>query len=321
MSTTQPLISVIVPIYKVEAYLQECIDSILAQTFTDFELILVNDGSPDNCATICDQNATKDSRIRVIHQKNQGVTRARANGVTAAQGEFITFVDGDDTLPKHALKTLLEPITDKIDIVIGKHQRIGVRCPSRGEMTAEQYRDSCITLKNASGSPGAKLFRRKLFHDNVFNIPREVTNGEDHIMNINLAYHLTGKAYSIDSVVYTYRPSATGAACVNRTPEKIALYHKYRLQATHPQDIQRLLPNGLADNLIEYWLSAANNRIYLPKSTREVHQHLIDIRRYSNYQFGFLSSVLFCSTSPLIRAIVLLIQYVRKSVRRICNFA
>ena len=90
MKTTKcnaPELSVIVPVYKVEAYLQECIDSILDQTFPDFELILIDDGSPDRCPEICDEAARKDPRIRVIHQKNGGVSAARNTGLNAARGE------------------------------------------------------------------------------------------------------------------------------------------------------------------------------------------------------------------------------------------
>ena len=83
----QVFFSVIVPVYKVEPYLQKCVDSVLDQTFRDFELILVDDGSPDNCGAICDEYAAKDSRIRVIHQENQGVSAARNAGIEASKGE------------------------------------------------------------------------------------------------------------------------------------------------------------------------------------------------------------------------------------------
>lgn len=89
-------ISVIVPVYKVAPYLRRCVDSILAQTFTDFELILVDDGSPDNCGAICDEYAAKDSRIKVIHKANRGAGAARNGGLEIAQGEWILFCDSDD---------------------------------------------------------------------------------------------------------------------------------------------------------------------------------------------------------------------------------
>ena len=90
------LLSVIVPIYNVEKYLPKCIDSILAQNYSEIEVILVDDGSPDGCPEICDNYAEKDKRIVVIHQKNLGVSAARNAGLKAAHGEYIGFVDPDD---------------------------------------------------------------------------------------------------------------------------------------------------------------------------------------------------------------------------------
>lgn len=101
-----PAISVIVPVFKVEEYLCRCIDSILAQTFTDFELILVDDGSPDNCGAICDDYAAKDSRIRVVHKENGGVSRARNTGIECSTGEYIAFVDSDDYIRVDYLETM-----------------------------------------------------------------------------------------------------------------------------------------------------------------------------------------------------------------------
>lgn len=99
-------ISVIVPIYKVEKYLQKCVDSILAQTFSDFELILVDDGSPDKCGTICDEYAKKDSRIKVIHKENGGLSDARNAGLDLMQGKYVFFVDSDDWITLDALETM-----------------------------------------------------------------------------------------------------------------------------------------------------------------------------------------------------------------------
>ena len=100
------MISVIVPVYNVEPYLRECIDSILSQTYRDFELILVDDGSPDNCGAICDEYAEKDTRIRVIHQENGGLSAARNAGLDIARGEYVTFVDSDDKVSSRYLECL-----------------------------------------------------------------------------------------------------------------------------------------------------------------------------------------------------------------------
>ena len=110
--TKSPMISVIVPVYKVEPYLAACVDSILAQTFTDFELILVDDGSPDRCGEICDAYAQQDPRVRVIHQENQGLSGARNAGMDIARGEYISFVDSDDMISPRYLTVLLQSLTE-----------------------------------------------------------------------------------------------------------------------------------------------------------------------------------------------------------------
>ena len=102
-----PALSIIVPVYKVEPYIHRCVDSILDQTFTDFELILVDDGSPDNCPAICDEYAAKDSRIHVIHKENGGLSSARNKGLEMAQGKYILFCDSDDYVSAYWCETLL----------------------------------------------------------------------------------------------------------------------------------------------------------------------------------------------------------------------
>lgn len=119
-------ISVIVPIYKVEKYLNKCIDSILNQRFTDFELILVDDGSPDNCGKICDEYASKDSRIRVIHKKNGGLSDARNAGLNYATGQYIIFVDSDDFVNADLFEKAYNKIKSGYDIVSYGYNVIGV---------------------------------------------------------------------------------------------------------------------------------------------------------------------------------------------------
>ena len=99
-------ISVIVPVYKVERYLKKCVDSILAQSFTDFELWLVDDGSPDNCGTICDEYAEKDPRIHVIHKENGGLSDARNVALDRIQSKYVFFVDSDDWITSDALEIM-----------------------------------------------------------------------------------------------------------------------------------------------------------------------------------------------------------------------
>ena len=106
------MISVVVPVYKVEKYLDKCIRSILSQSYRDFELILVDDGSPDKCGEMCDAWASRDIRIRVIHKPNGGLSDARNEGIKQASGEYICFVDSDDWIAEDMLETLHELIRD-----------------------------------------------------------------------------------------------------------------------------------------------------------------------------------------------------------------
>ena len=114
----QPQISVIVPVYNVEKYLSRCIESILSQTFTDFELLLIDDGSTDRSGEICDEYAKKDTRIRVFHTKNRGVSAARNLGLDNAKGEWISFVDSDDWVECNHFQSFVSQFNDNVDLCI-----------------------------------------------------------------------------------------------------------------------------------------------------------------------------------------------------------
>lgn len=122
----QPYFSVILPIYNVEQYLPRCVDSILSQSFADYELILVDDGSPDGCPQLCDRLAAKDARIRVIHKENGGLSSARNAGMAAAQGKYIWWVDSDDWIESGALQRLYDETHETFpDVVKFSHYRSG----------------------------------------------------------------------------------------------------------------------------------------------------------------------------------------------------
>ena len=120
-----PKISILVPVYNVEKYLQRCVDSVLAQDFTNWEMILVDDGSPDRCPQMCDAFTAKDTRIKVIHQENRGAHAARKAGFEHAKGEYLVFLDPDDYLLPKALSSLYaKAIESKYDIVKGANLRV-----------------------------------------------------------------------------------------------------------------------------------------------------------------------------------------------------
>ena len=106
------MVSCIIPVYNTQTYLPRCIESVLAQTFVDWEMLLIDDGSTDASGSICDEYAAKDERIRVFHKENGGISSARNVGLNYAQGEWIFFVDSDDSLPKTSLESLLSRSSD-----------------------------------------------------------------------------------------------------------------------------------------------------------------------------------------------------------------
>ena len=125
-----PAVSLIVPVYNVENYLSSCVDSILAQTCTDFECILVDDGSQDGSARLCDAYASRDARIRVVHQANAGVSSARNAGIQVARGEWVTFVDADDCIHPEYLQLLLTAAeTHNAQMACCSHQEIAEDAP------------------------------------------------------------------------------------------------------------------------------------------------------------------------------------------------
>jgi glycosyltransferase involved in cell wall biosynthesis len=205
-----PIVSVIVPVYKVEKYLRRCVDSILAQTFIDFECILIDDGSPDNCPAICDEYAARDKRIVVLHQENGGVTSARARGVQAANGEYICFVDSDDSLPENALYLLYERAKlYNLDILVTaaarKKRGFYFRRENmvEGIITSEKYIEA-ILLRQCLRGIWARLMKRSLFDKYTFDIPKKIFYNEDIIMNLRLALNAKNIGIFNDLITYNY---------------------------------------------------------------------------------------------------------------------
>lgn len=216
-----PKISVIVPVYKVEKYLPECIESVLAQTFTDFELILVDDGSPDNSGKICDDYAAGDSRIRVFHKENGGVTSARRLGVENAQGEWIMFVDSDDVLPLDAI-TFLCGRGDEydIDLVEGDFSYLDER---EKKVSLHKHKESLdvtglVYARNVAThrmcwktAPWGKIFRKtSLVISGGLNAPTWMTMGEDFFMLLCLS-RVIRRSRRVFYDVYRYRRNPQGA--------------------------------------------------------------------------------------------------------------
>ena len=185
-----PRISVVVPVYNTEKYLDRCIKSILLQTYHDFELLLINDGSTDYSGAICDRYAEQDSRVRVFHQVNMGVTAARKKGVNNALGEFVCFIDADDYVTNNYLDAFATELSDDVSILLAAEENQKID-------TYDYIKN--LLLNNCEWRMPFKLYRKTcLMESNAFTCPREINIGEDLIANIGIA---VSRNYTIRSVV------------------------------------------------------------------------------------------------------------------------
>lgn len=193
-----PKISVIVPVYKAENYLSKCVDSMLAQSFADFELILVNDGSPDGSPLICDNYAQSDPRVLVVHQSNAGVSAARNAGIFAAQGDYLVFVDSDDFVSSTYLEELYKGYLRSADIAICGYyvvtNDLSVLAVVDRSLPQEYIGDISKVFKNIIesdllNSPWNKLFKTKVIKENHISFDKNMTLGEDLCFNIAYLYN------------------------------------------------------------------------------------------------------------------------------------
>lgn len=203
-----PKLSIVVPVYGVEPYLPKCIDSILNQTYRDFELILVDDGSPDSCGAICEEYAARDGRIHVIHQENQGVSAARNAGLDMARGEYLGFVDPDDWIQPEMYATLISALEEnQADVAACGFQYVsqGQAEPRPGLTNAAVY-DRMEMLAAVFGKPNPfgggncnKLFRRSKNFGVRF--PRDIKVGEDWVYQF-ASFLNCGKLVKLGDVLY-----------------------------------------------------------------------------------------------------------------------
>ena len=203
----QPQVSIIIPVYNAEKYLDRCVQSVVDQTYRNLEIVLVDDGSPDRCPQMCDDWARKDARIRAVHQANKGSAATRNLGVSMASGEFIAFVDSDDWIDPRAVELLIKKQQESdADIVTGK---ILLHYPDKEELIVEKDYDDKeemllkmveLTLDHTLCK---RLIRTSLYIENGIQCVEGVNIGEDHHTLPRLIYYAK-KCVCIDDIVYHY---------------------------------------------------------------------------------------------------------------------
>lgn len=301
-----PQVSIIVPVYNTENYIAECITSILQQSFKDFELILVNDGSTDNSLRICEQFLDIDGRIIVQTQSNQGVTVARKQGVEIARGNYILFVDSDDTLPQESLSILVSAIKDDLDIIIGSLNNDYKRS---GLIDADSFRIKCIEGDVFPG-PVGKLFKRSLFDNQVFDIPKEIIKGEDMLMNVRIAFNCKDNILQLPDVVYEYRRHE--GSCISRFRTNWSyegLFYEQLFMSVCPEMYMKYLP-FLVKKAMAVWHDFYGYKYILPKDYKSSKLYLLLSENISkcNSEIDILDRILFFESNRFYRFIIINIK-------------
>ena len=286
-----PLFSVVIPVYNVEKYLSQCIESVLEQTYTDFELILVDDGSPDSCGKICDAYAEKDSRIRVIHKENGGVSSARLAGAETAVGTYISCVDGDDWVGEKYLECFAECIREYHSEIVccgfvesysGKFVENLFPIPS-GEydkirIKAEVFpmlieREDCVYFPN---NIAGKAVLRELYLPQQMKVDNRIKVGEDSAVTKPCVY----RAHSISILpdcLYYYRQNPTSITKNKKAfdmddPMRIGKHFESQINMTE-DDFQ----SQVYRNVVHLLFNAVTSQFNRKESFRVIVE---DIKRY-----------------------------------------
>lgn len=283
------IISIIVPVYNVKEYLNECVESIVNQSYTALEIILVDDGSTDGSAEICDNWLKKDSRIRVIHKENGGLSDARNAGMSIATGEYIGFVDGDDKITHGMYSRLYDLMVSKqADMVCCSHSRFGLLNYTKecaGEIccyTQEEFLNVYMQYPRwFSPTAWSKLYKAEnikgiFFEKGVFY--------EDIMWTLKCALKCSKIVYA-NEALYQYRCRdgsiiTTGVSCDGRIGEKEVTDHIYEFKKL--ENYWRGKGNSTyADNAAKEYLTIALNSYYMIKKNRqkELYSYLPDLKQ------------------------------------------
>lgn len=270
------MVSIIVPVFKAEKYLRQCVDSILAQTFTDWECILVDDGSPDGSGAICDEYARKSARIKVIHKENGGVSSARNIALGRISGKWLAFVDSDDCLYPNAIQKWTEVAErNELDLIqchFNREYKEGQVVADYTEvLTAQQYADKENYLTCVWGT----LFKTSIVKDYSLRFDENVRLGEDQLFLLNHMQYCK-RIQRIGDVLYFYRDNDQGAVN-NPKPE----YQMASVRAFKELKRNNPIANKRCDMLLLRWF------VTLVLSSKT--QSFVIMNLYKDVNFEYLS--------------------------------
>lgn len=285
-----PKISVIVPVYKVENYLCKCVDSLLAQTFQDFELLLIDDGSPDRSGEICDEYAKKDNRIRVFHIPNSGVSAARNLGIEKSAAEWICFVDSDDYVGRMFLEDFgLNKFEANLYLqgysilagssIIKKHhfdlEYISLMSLDKVFLYGE--------LNNILNSPVCKLFKMSIVKKNKIKFDVNISFGEDHLFVLSYLSQIQNYAVVSPAVSYNY-VHYNGHSLTRRIiPYKEMSYYAIKAYQYQSYLVNKFPQNRKSAHIAINWRTYSNMAVALKNYIME--------RKYSFCEYKYIHSI------------------------------
>lgn len=285
------LISIIVPIYNAESFLPECIESILKQTYKDFELLLINDGSHDNSAKICEQYGNYDSRIRYFEKSNEGVSAARNIGLKYASGQYVTFIDSDDIVKSDYLQSLID--NNNSDLVvsgfISLHNNQIMREVKFPNLTIDLSKNSSILDKVLTfGTPWAKLFKLEILRKYNIQFNSKLSLHEDHLFYFEYIKHIHSIT-TTDKVQYIYINRSNGQSLSRDLKHKSQ--NKFLAYNLLNSTLKEILANNKINNstvpqtlnfIIRIFISYINLAIYEKKDIHINKQQKKIIKKYYN---------------------------------------
>lgn len=237
MSQETPLISVIVPVYRAERELPRCVESLLAQSYPHLEILLVDDGSPDGSGAVCDRYAATDSRVRVCHQANAGVSTARNKGIEAASGEYLCFVDSDDEVEPDYILAYVQGLAPEVDLVFQGICEIRDGTATRKVPPRQRFRRgeltegiAVINRQSMFGYVCNKLYRRRIIMEQGLRFRRDISLSEDRIFALEYMLHVR-EMQLVDVCAYNYYLQTTGQTMRRRRYEELKAAADANLQA------------------------------------------------------------------------------------------
>ena len=281
----QPTISVIIPVYNVEQYLDRCVASVVKQTYKNLEIILVDDGSPDNCPAICDKWATKDNRIIVIHKENEGVSLARNSALDIAKGDYVCFVDSDDYVEKDFVSDLLDGITkNDADISICGlfNQDKSIKSNSLAQISSKEAKlmlFNIIDYPYVEGYVCNKMYKMDIIQNNSLRFDASLKMCEDTLFNY-LYFDFTNNVCIIPNAKYHYCYRADSVMRVKPIQNDFDMVNLIDLFLSKSK--YEVLSDMIVIWAFKYWIKAIDDYISTKTGKEYYNKSINCIRRFKS---------------------------------------